>query len=243
MEIVKLLEPITINGLEIPNRTVMPSMGLAYTSDYTLTDRFKAFYRARAEGGVGLMTVGPIAVDKAGSAPFMPALFDDQYVEPLKDYIAELHRDTDTKVATQLIHLGRAGFSMISGVPTIAPSPIPSKLSGETPREMTREDIEEVQEAFVQAARRSKEAGFDYVEVLACTGYLISQFLSPVTNKRTDEYGGSIENRMRFGLEVFSPGQSGAGQGLPARDPDRRQRLHGGWTHERGVGRSLPPRR
>jgi len=215
MEIVKLMQPITINGLEIPNRTVMPSMGLAYTSDYTLTDRFRAFYRARAEGGVGLMTVGPIAVDKAGSAPFMPALFDDQYVEPLKDYIDELHRDTDTKVATQLIHLGRAGFSMISGVPTIAPSPVPSKLSGEIPREMTREDIEEVQEAFVQAARRSKEAGFDYVEVLACTGYLISQFLSPVTNKRTDEYGGSIENRMRFGLEVFSRVREVLGKDYP----------------------------
>ncbi len=215
MEIIKLLEPITINGLKIPNRTVMPSMGLAYTSDYTLTDRFKAFYRERAEGGVGLMTVGPIAIDKAGSAPFMPALFDDRYVEPFRRYIDELHRDTETKVATQLIHLGRAAFSMISGVPSIAPSPVPSKLSGETPREMTPEDIEAVQEAYVQAARRAKEAGFDFVEVLACTGYLISQFLSPVTNKRTDAYGGSIENRMRFGLEVIARVREVLGKDFP----------------------------
>ena len=215
MEIVKLLEPITINGLKIPNRTVMPSMGLAYTSDYTLTDRFKAFYRERAEGGVGLMTVGPIAIDKAGSAPFMPALFDDRYVEPFRQYIDELHRDTETRVATQLIHLGRAAFSMISGVPSIAPSPVPSKLSGETPREMTREDIEAIQEAYVQAARRAKEAGFDFVEVLACTGYLISQFLSPVTNKRTDAYGGSIENRMRFGLEVIARVREVLGRDYP----------------------------
>ena len=215
MEIVKLLEPITINGLKIPNRTVMPSMGLAYTSDYTLTERFKVFYRERAEGGVGLMTVGPIAIDKAGSAPFMPALFDDQYVEPLKAFIDELHRDTDTKVATQLIHLGRAAFSMLSGEPSIAPSPVPSKLSGETPREMTLEDIEAVQQAYVQAARRAKEAGFDFVEVLACTGYLISQFLSPVTNKRTDAYGGSIENRMRFGLEVIARVRQVLGKDFP----------------------------
>ncbi len=215
MEIVKLLEPITINGLVIPNRTVMPSMGLAYTNDYTLTDRFKAFYRERAEGGVGLMTIGPIAIDKAGSAPFMPALFDDRYVEPMKSYIEELHRDTDTKVANQLIHLGRAAWSIISGVESIAPSAIPSKLSGETPREMTEEDIEAVQDAYVQAARRSREAGFDFVEILACTGYLISQFLSPVTNKRTDGYGGSTENRMRFGLEVVSRVREVLGKDFP----------------------------
>jgi 2,4-dienoyl-CoA reductase (NADPH2) len=215
MEIVKLLEPITINGLEIPNRTVMPSMGLAYTNDYTLTDRFKAFYRERAEGGVGLMTIGPIAIDKAGSAPFMPALFEDQYVEPMKRFIEELHRDTDAKIANQLIHLGRAAWSIISGVPSIAPSPMPSKLSGETPKEMTREDIEDVQQAYVQAARRSREAGFDFVEILACTGYLISQFLSPVTNKRTDEYGGSIENRMRFGLEVIARVRQELGKDFP----------------------------
>jgi len=210
-----LMEPITINGLKIPNRTVMPSMGMAYTSDYTLTDRFKAFYRERAKGGVGLMTIGPIAIDKAGSAPFMPALFDDQYVEPLKNYIDELHRETETKVANQLIHLGRAAFSMVSGVPSIAPSPVPSKLSGETPREMTAEDIEGVQEAYVQSARRSKEAGFDFVEILACTGYLISQFLSPVTNKRTDAYGGTIENRMRFGLEVITRVREVLGKDYP----------------------------
>jgi 2,4-dienoyl-CoA reductase (NADPH2) len=215
MEIIKLLEPITINGLRIPNRTVMPSMGLAYTDDYTLTERFKAFYRERAEGGVGLMTVGPIAIDKAGSAPFMPALFDDRYVEPLRAFIDELHRDTETKVATQLIHLGRAAFSMLTGVPSIAPSPVPSKLSGETPREMTLEDIEAVQDAYVQAARRAKEAGFDFVEVLACTGYLISQFLSPVTNRRTDAYGGPIENRMRFGLEVIARVREVLGKNFP----------------------------
>jgi len=215
MEFVKLFEPITINGLEIPNRIVMPSMGLGYTSDYSLTDRFKAFFRERALGGVGLMTIGPGAIDMAGSAPFMPALFGDQYVGPLNAYIHELHRDTEVKVAIQLMHLGRSVFSMISGVQSIAPSPVPSKLRGETPREMTREDIEQVQEAYVQAARRAKESGFDFVEVLACTGYLISQFLSPVTNKRADEYGGTIENRMRFGLEVIARVRTVLGKDFP----------------------------
>ena len=203
MEFKKLFEPIVINKLEIKNRTVMPSMGLAYSTDYSFNDRYRAFYRERAHGGVGLMTIGPVAIDRVGSAPFMSGLFDDSYIEPLRLFIDELHRETDVKVATQFLHMGRYTFSFLSGMTPIAPSSIPSRLTHETPREMTEEDIEEVKEAYAQAARRAKEAGFDFVEVLACTGYLISEFLSPVTNKRTDAYGGTVENRMRFGLEVI----------------------------------------
>ena len=203
MEFKRLFEPITINKLKIKNRTVMPSMGLAYSTDYSFNDRYKSFYRERAKGGVGLLTIGPVAIDRVGSAPFMSGLFDDSYVEPLRLFIDELHRETDVKVATQLLHMGRYTFSFLSGMTPIAPSPIPSRLTHETPREMTEEDIEEVKEAYAQAARRAKEAGFDFLEVLACTGYLISEFLSPVTNKRTDAYGGTVENRMRFGLEVI----------------------------------------
>ena len=203
MEFKKLFEPITINKLEIKNRTVMPSMGLAYSTDYSFNDRYREFYRVRAKGGVGLLTIGPVAIDRVGSAPFMSGLFDDSYIEPLRLFIDELHRETDVKIATQFLHMGRYTFSFLSGMTPIAPSSIPSKLTHETPREMTEDDIEEVTEAYVQAARRAKEAGFDFVEILACTGYLISEFLSPVTNKRTDAYGGSTENRMRFGLEVI----------------------------------------
>ena len=181
----------------------MPSMGLAYSTDYSFNDRYREFYRVRAKGGVGLLTIGPVAIDRVGSAPFMSGLFDDSYIEPLRLFIDELHRETDVKIATQFLHMGRYTFSFLSGMTPIAPSSIPSKLTHETPREMTEDDIEEVTEAYVQAARRAKEAGFDFVEILACTGYLISEFLSPVTNKRTDAYGGSTENRMRFGLEVI----------------------------------------
>ncbi len=203
MEFIKLFEPITINGVQIKNRIVMPSMGLSYTDKYEFNDRYKGFYRARARGGVGLMTIGPVAVDRVGTAPLMPGLFDDTNVETMTDFVAELHRDTEVKLATQLFHMGRYAHSFLSGETPIAPSPIASKLTRETPREMTIEDIERVKEAFAQAALRAKKIGFDLVEIIACTGYLISQFLSPVTNQRTDEYGGSIENRMRFGLEVI----------------------------------------
>lgn len=203
MELTRLFQPIVINRLEVKNRIVMPAMGLAYTEDYGFNERFKGFYRARAQGGVGLMIIGPMAVDEVGSAPFMPTLFDDRNNEELASFLAELHRDTETRLGTQLFHMGRYSYSFMWGLTPIAPSPIPSKLTRQTPREMTLEDIEAVKAAFVGAAVRARDVGFDYVEIIACTGYLISQFLSPVTNHRTDEYGGDPERRMRFGLEVI----------------------------------------
>jgi len=203
MEIKRLFEPITINKLVIKNRIVMPAMGLAYSSDYSFNDRYRAFYRERARGGAGLLTIGPMAIDRVGSAPFMPGLFDDSYVGPLRDFIDHLHHETDVRVATQFLHMGRYTFSGLTGIQPIAPSPIPSALTHETPREMTLDDIETVKTAYAQAARRAVEAGFDFLEILACTGYLISEFLSPLTNQRTDAYGGGIHHRMRFGLEVI----------------------------------------
>jgi 2,4-dienoyl-CoA reductase (NADPH2) len=215
MEFDRLFEPITINGLEIKNRIVMPAMGLLYTFNYSFNDRHRAFYRERAKGGVGLLTLGPIAVDQVGCAPVTIGLFDDQQVGPLKALVEEIHGESETKVGIQLIHMGRYAFSFLSGLTPIAPSAIASKLTGETPREMTREDIKEVQQAYVRSAIRAKEAGFDYIEILACTGYLISQFLSPITNQREDEYGGSIENRMRFGLEVIRRVRQALGNQTP----------------------------
>ena len=181
----------------------MPAMALAYTENYSFSNRYKVFYRERAKGGVGLMIIGPVGIDKVGSTPYMPGLFDDRHIRPIREFIDELHKDTDTKVGIQLMHMGRYASSSYTGVPPIAPSAIASPISGEVPWEMTRDDIEEVMEAYAQGARRAMEAGFDYIEVLAAGGYLIGEFLSPVTNHRKDEYGGPIENRMRFGLEVI----------------------------------------
>lgn len=214
MDFIKLFEPIIINKIEVPNRIVMPAMGLFYSDNYSLNDRYKAFYRERARGGVGLMLIGPIAIDRVGSAPFMPGIFDDAQTAQFRDFLEELHRDTEAKLGTQLFQMGRNASSLFSGLQPIAPSPIPGNFSREIPREMTRDDIEEVKKAFADGARRAKEAGFDYIEVVGCTGYLISQFLSPVTNHRADEYGGSTENRMRFGLEVISAVRASVGDDI-----------------------------
>ncbi|MBN2224904.1 MAG: FAD-dependent oxidoreductase [Deltaproteobacteria bacterium] len=203
MDFIKLFEPITINKTLVKNRIVMPAMGLFMTDDYSFNERYRSFYRERGRGGVGLMVVGPLAVDRVGSAPFMPGLFEDGFVEPLRAFVDEMHQTTDATIGTQLFHMGRYAYSAFSGMTSIGPSAIPSRLTKETPRAMTKDDIETIKDAFASAARRAKEAGFDYIEIIACTGYLISQFLSPITNRRTDEYGGPIENRMRFGIEVI----------------------------------------
>lgn len=203
MELIRLFQPIFINKLEVENRIVLPALGLAYSDDYGFSERLKGFYRERAHGGVGLLTIGPIAVDEVGSAPGMPQLFDDANVKPLREFTDELHRDTDAKLGTQLFQMGRNSGSFMRGIQPIAPSAIPGRLTRQMPREMTQEDIDEVHRAFAEAAVRASQAGLDYIEIVGCTGYLLSQFLSPLTNQRTDEYGGSLENRMRFGVELI----------------------------------------
>ena len=215
MQFVKLFEPITIKGMPVRNRIVMPAMGLAYTNDYSLTGRHRAFYLERARGGVGLMIVGPASIDMAGSAPFMLGLHDESYVGALREFTKEIRAASDVKVGPQLMHMGRYAFRFFTGEEAMAPSPLASRLTRETPREMTIEDIERVKAAYARAARRSREAGFDFVEILACTGYLVSQFLSPLTNRRSDEYGGSLENRMRFGLEVIRAVRQAVGEDFP----------------------------
>ncbi|MCP4755600.1 MAG: NADH:flavin oxidoreductase, partial [Proteobacteria bacterium] len=214
MKFIKLFKPLTINGLEISNRIVMPSMGLGYTDNYSFNDRYRAFYRERAEGGVGLMTIGPVAVDTIGSPPVMPGLFEDGQIGPLTEYLDDIHRNTDAKVAIQLMHMGRNSFSFDGSQP-LAPSPIAGKLTKQVPKEMSREDIQTTIDSFAQAAVRGRTAGFDLVEIIACTGYLISQFLSPISNQRTDEYGGSIECRMRFGIEAIRAVRQAVGADMP----------------------------
>ncbi|MBW1989520.1 MAG: FAD-dependent oxidoreductase [Deltaproteobacteria bacterium] len=204
MQLVRLFEPCQVGGMRLLNRVVMPSMGLAYTDCYEFNERFRAFYMERARGGAGMITVGPCGVDTAGSVPMMIGLFDNRNRDALGEFLAQVHRETSAKVCVQLLHMGRYALSWLTGEPCLAPSAIPSKLTGETPKEMDAKDLDRVREAYAEAARRAVSVGFDAVEVLACTGYLMSQFLSPVTNQRTDGYGGSEENRMRFPLEVLA---------------------------------------
>ncbi|MEW5723897.1 MAG: FAD-dependent oxidoreductase [Thermodesulfobacteriota bacterium] len=207
----KLLTPVQVGPLTLRNRVVMPAMHLVFTPEGEVNDRLVDFYAARAAGGVGLIIIGGCPVDEVAGMSAMVRVDDDRCIPGLARLAGVVH-DHGACLAAQLYHGGRYSFSfMIGGRQALAPSPVRSKFTGEEPREMTREDIERVIGSFAAATRRVRAAGLDAVEILASAGYLISQFLSPLTNLRTDEYGGSFENRMRFGLEVARAVREAAG--------------------------------
>jgi 2,4-dienoyl-CoA reductase (NADPH2) len=202
MEFPLLFSHIKINNVELKNRVVLTAMHLGYTPDGLVTGRLTDFYTVRARGGVGLIIVGGCRIDEYAGAESMLRIDDDRFVPGLRG-LADAVKAEGSRIAAQLYQAGRyAHSSMLGGKKPISASPIRSKLTGETPRALELDEISALQDKFAQAAHRAKDSGFDAVEVLGSAGYLISQFLSPLTNRREDKYGGSFENRMRFGLEV-----------------------------------------
>lgn len=210
-----LFQPITINGLALKNRICMPAMHLNMARNFEVTDRLVEFYAERARGGAGLIIVGYATVDMLSGNPGNIGAHRDDFIPGLARLAAAI-RENGAAAAVQLNHAGRYNHSMlIGGQQPVAPSAVASRLTRETPRELTVAEIGAVVESFAQAARRVQMAGFDAVEILAGTGYLISEFLSPLTNRRTDDYGGSFANRMRFGLEVIRQVRSAVGPDYP----------------------------
>lgn len=210
-----LFEPIMINRMAVANRIVMPAMYLVMCRDYEVTDQLVDFYEERAKGGVGLIIVGFATVDERSGGPLGIGAHDDKFIPGLRR-LAIAIKSHGPRSLVQINHAGRYAISRhIGNQQPVAPSPLPSRLTRETPREMSIEEIGQVVEDFARAARRVKEAGFDGVEIISGTGYLISEFLSPLTNQRTDDYGGSLENRFRFGLEVIQAVRSAVGIDFP----------------------------
>jgi 2,4-dienoyl-CoA reductase-like NADH-dependent reductase (Old Yellow Enzyme family) len=210
-----LFSPIKINSMELKNRIVMTAMHLGYTPEGEVTDRLIDFYRLRAEGGAGLIMVGGCPIDEYGGMASMISIHDDRFISGLKR-LTDAVKGGGARIAAQLYQAGRyTHSSMIGGKKPFSASAVRSKFTGETPRALDLEEIPMVQDKFAEAAVRAKEAGFDAVEILGSAGYLISQFLSPVTNLRDDAYGGSMENRMRFGLEVVEKVRFAVGHEYP----------------------------
>ncbi len=198
-----LFSPIIINKTEIKNRIAYPSLGLLYSLDGKLNDKYRNFYRERAKGGAGIVTVGPVGFDFVGSGPVALQLDTDEAIADFRE-MADIIKGEGARAWVQLFHAGAYSYSkLMGGDDPIAPSAVYSNYTKGMPREMTIEDIRKTQEGFVNAAARAKEAGFDGVEIIASAGYLITQFISPLKNLRTDEYGGSFENRMRFPREII----------------------------------------
>lgn len=210
-----LFSSININSLELKNRIVMTAMHLGYTPEGFVSDRLISFYRARAKGGVGLIIIGGCPIDDQGSMSGMIRIDDDRYIPGLKKLTESIKKE-GAGIAAQLYQAGRyVHSSMIGGKKPISASAVRSIFTGETPRALDPDEIPLVQDRFAQAALRAKKAGFDAVEILGSAGYLISQFLSSITNKREDKYGGSFENRMRFGLEVVEKVRATVGGDYP----------------------------
>jgi len=211
----KLFEPIKINKTVIRNRIVYPSFALSYSKDNNLNERYLNYYREKARGGAGIITVGPVLFDKTGAGLIAPSIAADESV-PSFTKLATAIKDEGACAWMQLYHAGAYGWSqLVEGGRTIAPSEIYSNFTKETPRGMTVEDILTVQEAWIAGAERAKESGFSGVELLGSAGYLISQFLSPLKNQRTDQYGGSFENRTRFVRELIEKMRKRLGPDFP----------------------------
>jgi dimethylglycine catabolism A len=204
-----LLTPARIGEVEIRNRIVLPPM-TTRTADAAgfVTDDTIAYYLARVAGGVGLITVEMAAPEKAGRHRHCElGIYDDRFLPGLARLVEAIHRG-GAKASIQLGHGGGHTRKDICGEEPIAPSAIPHpvfEVTFETivPEAMTKARIERTKTAFVEAARRAQRAGFDCVEIHAAHGYLISQFHNVFENRRSDEYGGTLENRARFGLEIL----------------------------------------
>ena len=184
----KVFEPFKINQMELKNSMVVSAMVTNYCSeDGMATEKFIAYHEHKAKGGWGLIITEDYAVTPTAGG----------------------------KIAAQIYHAGRETSSAITGEQPIGPSALKDPTMPETPREMTVEEIHELVEQFGDCARRAKEAGFDAVEVHGAHGYLIGAFASPFSNKRSDEYGGTIRNRARFAMEIIENIKEKCGKDYP----------------------------
>ena len=211
-----LFSPIEIGSMEVRNRIVMAPMTSGYSStDGYATQSLIDFYLARANGGAGLITCESCYVEKGGKG-FVGhlALDDDKYIPDLAR-LTEPVKSAGAKIVLQLIHCGRQTTPSLCGQQPVAPSPIPCPVLKEMPHEASIGEIGQIIESFVSAAHRAKKAGFDGVEVHAAHGYLINQFLSPYSNKRTDEYGGDLSARSKMLLEIVSRIKQDVGADYP----------------------------
>ncbi|HKZ14852.1 MAG TPA: FAD-dependent oxidoreductase [Solirubrobacterales bacterium] len=240
-----IFTPIEIGGLTLPHRIVMGSMHLGLEGLDDAGERLAAFYRERALGGAGLIVTGGWAVSADGAVdgsygilagakrgrpnpPIAPVKTTARSEAPVKTTarseapvrttaLAEIARateGTEARIVLQLFHAGRYALADSPGE-VVAPSAVASRVSRVEPRALGEDEVWDVVAQFAAGARLAKELGFAAVEVMGSEGYLVDQFLSPVTNKRDDSWGGDAERRMRFGIEVASAVREAVGDGFP----------------------------
>lgn len=211
-----LFEPMKIGKMEVKNRLVVPAMStLTATPEGACTEQFVKYIERKAQGGWGLIITEYYGVaPNVGFFPRMLGIWNDELVENHKQVSAAAHRG-GAKIAAQISHSGRETFIAVSDENLVAPSPIRDVSGSKKPRELTKEEIKEIVNQYGDTALNLKRAGFDAIEIYAAHGYLISNFLSKYSNKRIDEYGGCLENRMRFLLEIVENTREKVGPDFP----------------------------
>jgi 2,4-dienoyl-CoA reductase-like NADH-dependent reductase (Old Yellow Enzyme family) len=216
-----LFQPVAIKGLELRNRFVRSATFEGMATDEGLpTRQLKDLYCRLAEAEVGLIITCGATIEPWQNRPGTlgmlspPAMYHDRFVEPWLGLTEAVHA-RGARLAMQIGHLGRQDVPQLRGSSPLAPSAVPLEQSGVTPREMTRAEIRDVVESFGQASRRVREAGFDAVQFHGAHGNLITNFMSPFTNRRTDRYGGSVANRARFAVEVIQRAREMVGPDFP----------------------------
>jgi 2,4-dienoyl-CoA reductase-like NADH-dependent reductase (Old Yellow Enzyme family)/thioredoxin reductase len=216
MKFEKLFSPGKIGKLEIKNRLIVPPMLTEFAAaDGSLTERYIRYYEEKAKGGWGLIICEDTSVDEYGAGfKNLPGLWTDDFIPKHRELTQRVHQ-YGAKIAVQAYHAGREADSSIKGRRPVAPSAIQDPTKPETPHELTYEEVENLIEEFAQAIRRAQEAGYDAVELHGAHGYLINQFVSPFSNKRTDAYGGNLMNRLRFPLEIIARAKELTGTDYP----------------------------
>lgn len=212
----KIFEPLKLRNLELKNRMVVSAMVTNYcTPDGMATEKFIAYHEHKAKGGWGLIITEDYAVTPtAGGFKNLPGLWEDAQIESHRELTRRVH-EAGGRIAAQIYHAGRETTSQVTGEQPVAPSAVREPSMRETPRELSVDEIHELVERFGDCARRAKEAGFDAVEVHGAHGYLVGAFASPFSNKRSDEYGGTIRNRARFGMEIIRNIKEKCGEDYP----------------------------
>ena len=214
-----LYEPFRLKNLELKNRLVMAPMHTKFSSETgEVTDRLSAYLEERARGGIGLIVLENTCIDWVYGRPAgnPVTIHDDMCRSGLSNIPLAVHRH-GARIVTQLQHTGRQNVraNIPGGLQPLAPSAVKSNRGGDDPKPLEEHEIERIIQQFVDGARRSKEAGFDGVELHGAHGYLLTQFFSPYTNRRTDKWGGNLSNRARFPLEIVRRIRAEVGSDFP----------------------------
>jgi len=211
-----LSKPLQASSLTLSNRLIMPPMATAKSEDGRVNQAILDYYKEKSNGGYfSLIIIEHSFISPEGKAhPGQLSIAEDSTIKGLQGLSHIIHQN-GSKAVMQISHAGSGTKEEFIGSVPVAPSSIAHPLNGLTPKELTKPEINEIIEAFQSAARRVKAAGFDGVEIHSAHGYLLNQFFSPLTNKRTDEYGGTLHNRIRIHLEIIKAVRSVVGSDFP----------------------------